>query len=160
VVNNNQEADIFVGSEVPRLTDSITEPGTIARRDSFEYTEIGTQLTIKPHINKEDKVVTSVQIEASERRPGEVLFGGEVFDKRNYNTELAVESGQTMVIGGILTEDESEVIHKVPLLGDIPLLGALFKKTDTEVTTRELIAFITPTVLRERREDEEVTQEQ
>ena len=160
VVNNNQEADIFVGSEVPRLTDSITEPGTIARRDSFEYTEIGTQLTIKPHINKEDKVVTSVQIEASERRPGEVLFGGEVYDKRKYNTELAVDSGQTMVIGGILTEDESEVVHKVPLLGDIPLLGGLFRKTDTEVTTRELIAFITPTVLRQRTDDESVTKDQ
>lgn len=158
VVNNNQSAEIFVGSDVPFIKQSISEPGTTARSDTYDYKEVGTKLVIKPHVNKRDKVVTSVEITASQRRPGEVVFGAEVMDRRYYKTELAVESGQTVVAGGILRQDELEIVHRVPILGYIPVLNLLFSKRDKVVTTEELIAFITPTVLRERAADEEVTQ--
>ncbi len=160
VVNNNQQAEIFVGSDVPFITESMTEPGTTARRDTFEYKEVGTKLVIKPHINKKDLVVTSVEITSSQRRTGEVLFGAEILDRRFYITELAVETGQTMVCGGILRQEESDVVHRVPLLGHVPVLNLLFKKRDKVLITQELIALVTPTVLRERADDDEATRRQ
>jgi type II secretory pathway component GspD/PulD (secretin) len=65
-----------------------------------------------------------------------------------------------MSIGGILQQEESETIHRVPILGRIPVLGLLFSKKDKTITTTELIAFITPTVLRTRAEDDEVTRQE
>ncbi len=160
VVNNNTEATIFVGQEIPFINESQSEPGTTARNDSFEYREVGTKLVIKPHINDSDKVVTSIQLTASKVREGETLFGGAILDTRNYDTELAVDSGQTVVIGGIMRQEEAEIINRVPILGHIPVLKWLFSKKDKVVTTTELIAFITPTVLRDRTDDDETTQKQ
>jgi len=157
VVNNNKEATIFVGSQIPRLTESQREPGTTARNDSYEYVDVGTTLKIKPHINKNKLVVTSVSLESSQMRAGETLFGGAIFDSRKYDTEVAVEDGQTLVIGGILRQQESEVIHRVPILGHIPILKLLFSKKDTDRETTELIAFITPSVLTTRAEADAAT---
>jgi general secretion pathway protein D len=157
VVNNNREATIFIGAQVPFIEKSLIEPGTTARSDSFSYKEVGTKLVIRPHINEKKKVVTTVALTDSQIREGQVLFGGFILDSRSYNTELAVENGQTVVIGGILRQDESEIVNRVPVLGHIPLIGLLFRKKDTLRTTTELIAFITPTVLRTREEDDAAT---
>jgi len=160
VVNDNKEARIFVGSEVPFITTSIQEPGTTAEKVSFDYKKIGTELVITPRINRSNKVVTTVQISASQIREGETLFGGVITDTREYSTEVAVESGQTLVIGGIMRHEEGEVINRVPILGRIPVLKLLFSKKDKTLTTTELIAFITPTVLRKRADDDAVTSQQ
>jgi general secretion pathway protein D len=157
VVSNNEEARLFVGTEIPFISKSTTEPGTIARSDSFEYKDVGLKLNIKPHINREGQVVTSVVLESSQIREGETLFGAALVDTRQYETHLAVDSGQTIVIGGILTTEQSEIVHRVPILGHIPILSLLFSKRDKVLNTRELIAFITPTVLRTRAEDDAAT---
>ncbi|MFO8008129.1 MAG: secretin N-terminal domain-containing protein, partial [Candidatus Brocadiia bacterium] len=156
-VNNNREATVFVGAEVPFITETQREPGTTARNDAFEYREVGTKLVITPHINKEDNVVTEIQVESSQIRPGEVLFGGFILDTRTFESELAVEDGQTIVIGGIFRQNESETVNRVPILGHIPLVGLLFSKKDTILTTTELIAFITPHVMRTAAAANEVT---
>jgi len=160
VVNNNKEAEIFVGAQVPFIKESQRDPGTSARFDTYEYRDAGTKLRIKPHINKLSKIVSVVHIESSQIRPGEVLFGGFVLDTRTYDTEVAVENGQTMVIGGILRQDDSESVHRVPILGHIPVLSLLFSKKVKSVTTTELIAFITPTVLITREDADEATEKQ
>ena len=158
VVNNNEEASLFVGSEIPFIDKSTIEPGTTARSDSFSYRKVGTELTIKPHINRNRQVVTSVTLKSSQIREGQVLFGAALLDTRSYVTQLALESEQTLVIGGILSTEESEIVHRVPILGHIPILKLLFSKRDKVVTTRELIAFITPTVLTTREEEDAATE--
>ncbi len=156
-VNNNKEAKTFVGSQVPFITSSQTPTGTVATEASFEYRPVGITLKTRPHTNRNDKVVTAVEITSGQFREGEALFGGFVLGERTYQTELAVESGQAMIIGGILQQEESESIHRVPTLGHIPVLGLLFSKTGKTITTTELIAFIIPTVLRTRADDDAAT---
>ncbi|MCK4283467.1 MAG: hypothetical protein KAX44_04050, partial [Candidatus Brocadiae bacterium] len=83
-----------------------------------------------------------------------------ILDTRSYDSQIAVEGGQTIVIGGILRQEETEIIHRVPILGHIPVLSLLFSKKDRGLTTTELIAFITPTVLTTREDDDRVTREE
>ena len=158
VMNNNQTANIFVGSRIPFITKSQSTPeGTL--NQSFEYKDAGTTLKITPNINTVDKVVMKVELESSQIRPGEVLFGGFIIDSRQFNTELAVESGETIVIGGIRRESDSEAVRRVPVLGHIPIVNLAFRKKDTKREATELIAFITPSVLRGGDSDREVTRE-
>ncbi len=158
VMNNNQTANIFVGSRIPFITNSqLTPQGTL--NQSFEYLDVGITLEITPNINQVGKVVMTVNLESSQIRPGEVLFGGFITDSRQFNTELAVESGETIVIGGIRRESEADSIRGFPVLGRIPILNLAFRKRDQKYETTELIAFITPTVLRDLDADLEATQD-
>ena len=155
-MENNEEAEMFVGAEIPFIEKSqITPEGT--RADSFTYKAAGTTLRITPNINQKGKVVMSIFLEASQRREGEVILGGAILDTRRFNTTLAVEDGQTIVMGGIMREQEVEGIRGVPILKDIPLIRLMFSKKDTRQETTELVAFITPTVLWTRAEDEATT---
>ena len=157
-MNNNEEGKIFVGSRIPFITNSQTSAeGSLTQ--SFEYRDAGTTLTITPNINEFDRVEMKVKLESSQIRPGEVLFGGFILDTREFDTELAVETGDTIVVGGIMRESESEAVRRVPILGYIPVVNLVFKKRDTKRETTELIAFITPTVLRSTEADAAVTRE-
>ncbi|MBN2309838.1 MAG: hypothetical protein JXR94_12755 [Candidatus Hydrogenedentes bacterium] len=158
VMNNNEAGNIFVGSEVPFITNSLnTSEGGV--NQSFEYRDAGTRLTITPNINERDKVVMNVNLVSSQVRPGEVLFGGYILDTRTFETELALKSGDTIVIGGIMREEESKIIRGFPILSRIPLVNLVFRKKDTKRETTELIAFITPTVLRDAESDAVATRE-
>ncbi|MBN2490881.1 MAG: hypothetical protein JXQ29_08535 [Planctomycetes bacterium] len=147
-VADNERGKLFVGSRIPFISRSLTttEGG---QNVSFEYRDVGITLEVTPHINQRGEVALKVRVESSQIRPGETLFGGAIIDTRNYRTELTVMHGQTLVLGGIIQQKESEVVRKVPLLGDIPVLGWwLFRKRDTEVQDVELMVFLRPTVTR------------
>jgi type II secretory pathway component GspD/PulD (secretin) len=88
-----------------------------------------------------------VNLELSSIVPGETLFGGFVVDRRETTTQLIVKDKQTIVISGILRSEDSDVEYKVPLLGDIPLLGYLFKSKERTKKNTELLVFITPVVV-------------
>jgi len=79
--------------------------------------------------------------------PGETLFGGFILDRRQTKSRITVKNGQTIVLSGILTQQESTIRRRIPLLGDIPIIGELFTSRDNETTNSELFAFITPTVV-------------
>jgi general secretion pathway protein D len=149
---NNHESKLFVGGEIPFITSSPISPGG-ARTDSFDCKNAGTTLNLTPHINNEGNVVMTVNIEASQVRPGETLFDGFILDTRTFDTEVAVDSGQTLVLGGILRQNDYETVRRVPVLGQIPIIDGLFKKTDKGTETVELIAFITPIVLMTAEDD-------
>ncbi len=150
--NNNQQATIFVGSEIPFITESQPTPdGSL--RQSFDYRNAGTTLEFTPNINQLDTIVMNINLESSQIRPGETLFGGAILDTRRFNTNLAVK------IGGIIRHSESDAIRRVPILGHIPILNLAFRKKDKKRETTELMAFITPTVLRSPAEDRAATQE-
>jgi type II secretory pathway component GspD/PulD (secretin) len=90
----------------------------------------------------------NVRVESSQRVEGELLFGGAILRTRNYRTLMSVKDGETLLLGGIIQREDSEVERKVPFLGDIPLLGWLFKKKDKVSRDVELMVFLRPTVTR------------
>ncbi len=143
---DNEEANFFDGQDVPFITNttinSLGQP-----TDSFEYREVGVALNVRPHITMQRDVDMEINLELSSIVPGETLFGGFIFDRRETTTKVSVRNGQTIVLSGILRDEESEITRKVPFLGDIPLLGELFTSRDKETTRTELLAFITPTVV-------------
>lgn len=143
---DNQEAEFFDGQDIPFITDSQTnEQGGVVQ--SFDYRAVGIQLRVRPRITVNRDVDLRVNLELSSIQPQQTLFGGFIIDRRETTTQLIVRNGQTIVISGILRSETSDIKRKVPLLGDIPLLGALFTSIDKEVTRTELVAFITPVVV-------------
>jgi type II secretion system protein D len=144
-VADNERGKLFVGSRVPFISNSIiTDVG--AKSDSFRYVDVGIILEVTPHINTKNDVALKIRVESSQIRPGETLFGGAILDTRNYRTDLLVRSGQTLVLGGIIQREESEIERKVPFLGRIPILGWLFKKRDRVNRDVELMVFLRPVV--------------
>jgi type II secretion system protein D len=144
-VRNNQEGKIFVGKNIPRLTrDQTTPEGSFNR--TFSNEDIGVTLVITPHINNKGKVVLKVQLK-TDQMTGEMRFNSDVLQKREYNTEIALDGGETMVLGGIKLTTQQDMVRKVPLLGDIPFLNSIFKSTEKVDETTDLYAFITPEII-------------
>jgi type II secretion system protein D len=146
-VSDNELGKLFVGAQVPFIFNSInTDVG--GRNDSFQYKDVGIILEVTPHINNAEDVALKIHAESSNIRSGETLFGGAIVDTRNFHTDLLVKSGETIVLGGIIQQEEADTIRKVPLLGDIPLLGYLFKKRDKITRNVELMVFLKPRITR------------
>ena len=144
--SDNQEAEFFDGQDIPFITES--QPNTQGNLvQSFDYKAVGIQLRARPRITVKHDVDLRVNVQLSSIVPGQTLFGGAIVDRRETTTQLIVHNGQTVVISGILRKEDSDIIRKVPILGDIPLLGLLFRSTDKTKTNTELLVFITPLVV-------------
>lgn len=144
--SDNQEATFFDGQDIPFVTDSQTNAqGNLVQ--SFDYRAVGIQLRARPRITVQGDVDLRVNLELSSIVQGQTLFGGFIVDRRETTTQLIVQNRQTVVISGILREEDTNIIRKVPLLGDIPLLGEIFKSRDTVRSNTELLVFITPIVV-------------
>jgi type II secretion system protein D len=144
--SDNQETEFFDGQDIPFVTDSQTnQQGNLVQ--SFDYRAVGIQLRARPRITVQGDVDLKVNLELSSIVPGQTLFGGFVVDRRETTTQLIVKNRQTVVISGILRAETSDIVRKVPILGDIPLLGLLFKSTEKAVRNTELLVFITPIVV-------------
>jgi len=151
--SDNQEAVFFDGQDVPIVTDTqLTETGTF--NTTREYRAVGIRLSARPRITADGNVDLRVNLELSSIEPGQALDDFVVIDRRETTSQLIVRNDQTVVISGILRSEESDVTRKVPLLGDIPLIGSLFTSVDDRTINTELVAFITPTVVEN---DEEVS---
>lgn len=143
---DNQEAEFFDGQDIPFITDSqVNSQGNVTQ--SFDYRAVGIQLRVRPRITVNRDVDLRVNLELSSIQPQQTVLGGFIVDRRETTTQLIVRNGQTIVISGILRSEISDIKRKVPLLGDIPLLGALFTSIDKQETRTELVAFITPIVV-------------
>jgi general secretion pathway protein D len=144
--SDNQEAEFFAGQDIPFITDSqTTDQGNVVQ--SFDYRAVGIQLRVRPRITINKDVDLRVNLELSSIQPEQTLFGGFIVDRRETTTQLIIKDGQTVVISGILRSEESDIKRKIPLLGDIPLIGLLFQSTEKTLTNTELVAFITPLVV-------------
>ncbi len=152
---DNEEATFFDGQDIPFITQS--QPNTQGNLvQSFDYRAVGINLRARPRITPERDVDLKVDLELSSIEPNQTLFGGFIVDRRQTTTQLIVRDGQTIVISGIMRTQDSDVKRKVPLLGDIPLLGELFKSTEKTKTNTELVAFITPLVVENRADSDSV----
>lgn len=156
--SDNQEAEFFDGQDIPFVTESQTnQQGNLVQ--SFDYRAVGIQLRIRPRITVNKDVDLRVNLELSSIQPQQTLFGGFIVDRRETTTQLIVKDGQTIVISGILRTEDSDIRRKVPLLGDIPLIGLLFQSMDKVKRQSELVAFITPRVVENTEKLDEVNRE-
>lgn len=146
---DNQEAHFFDGQDVPViLSDQTSRDSGDTFNRSFDFRSVGTRLHIRPHITQEGDVDMEVNLELSRIVSGTSVFGNFIFDRRETTTHVTVQDGQTVVISGIVRQEDFQDVRKFPVLGDIPLLGPLFRSTDKGIRNREVIAFITPHIVR------------
>ncbi|HPO93948.1 MAG TPA: secretin N-terminal domain-containing protein, partial [Phycisphaerales bacterium] len=144
--SDNQEAEFFSGQDIPFIDESqTTDNGTL--NQTFDYRAVGISLRARPRITINKDVDLRINLELSSIQPNQTLFGGFIVDRRETTTHLIVRDGQTVVVSGILRSEDSDIKRKVPLLGDIPLLGAIFTSTEKTKTRTELVAFVTPIVI-------------
>lgn len=152
LTRNNQMATITVAEEVP--IPSGTSQGTATTQTNFTYREdIGIVLQVTPSVNP-DGLVNMTVVPSITTRTGETVqisedLFPEVFATRSASTRVAVLDGQTIVIGGLIEDQIKDTVKKVPLLGDVPIAGALFKRTIRSKTKTELLIFLTPFVAKE-----------
>ncbi len=151
VTLDNMEAEFNVGQEVPVLISTQTTT-TDKVYNSISRQSIGVMLKVKPQINKGDSVLLEIRQEVSSIADSSTVNThnlGSVFNKRVVNNAVLVKSGETVVVGGLLDKKSSTIVNKVPFLGDLPLIGWLFRQTKEKVEKSNLILFIKPTILRE-----------
>ncbi|MFT3790120.1 MAG: type II secretion system secretin GspD [Rudaea sp.] len=163
VVLNNQQASITVGDQIPITTTSIlygttTTTGTSSTVGSTSYVSTGTTLQITPRVNPGGLVYMDVAQEIT--TPGATTAGtNPPISQRDLTTQIAVQSGQTVLLGGLIREDNSKSDTGVPLLSSVPVLGNLFKTQDNTRTRTEIIVLITPRVIYNAEDAQTITQE-
>ena len=151
LTRNNNPATIIVGQEVPFIRNTRISDSGVTTND-IEYEDIGIILNVTPHISKDDIVEMEVIPEIS-TITGETIQISDTVDapviaKRSAETRVVVKSGQTVVIGGMMEDNVTETIQSVPILGDLPFIGALFRRTIKGKSKTELLIFLTPHVVR------------
>ena len=144
---DNEEASMIVGQEVPIITGSQTGSNNDNPFQTIERQEVGVKLKVTPQINDGSAVQLLIEQEVSS------VSGATAVDisvnKRAITTTVMADDGGMVVLGGLIDEDVQESVSKVPILGDIPILGHLFKSTNTTKRKRNLIVFIRPTIIRD-----------
>jgi type II secretion system protein D len=156
--SDNQEAEFFDGQDIPFITDTqSTDQGNLI--NSFDYRAVGISLRVRPRITPKRDVDLKINLELSSIQPQQTLFGGFIVDRRESTTQLIVRDGQTVVLSGIMRSEDSDVKRKVPILGDIPVLGLAFQSTEKVKTNTELVAFITPIVVENPDEADSVNEQ-
>ncbi|MYF50646.1 MAG: type II secretion system protein GspD [Gammaproteobacteria bacterium] len=145
---DNQEASILVGSNVPFITGSESQdngnPFTTVQRE-----DIGIELRVRPQVNNDEWVTLTIQQSVESISTSAVAASDIITNKREIDTRVMVRSGSTLVLGGLVRDEAAETRRKIPVLGDIPLLGAAFRSTDTSVNKRNLMVFIRPLIIRD-----------
>jgi len=164
---DNNEAQIVVGQEVPFVTGSYTSTGSSGGSnpgDPFQTIErenVGITLKVTPHVNEGSQITLDIMQEVS-GLVGTTVDSNTpiVTNERKIETSVITGDGETIILGGLMSDEVQESVSKVPLLGDIPLLGRLFKSSSTDVVKKNLMVFIRPTVIRDPETAQNVSEEQ
>ncbi|MBQ4844763.1 type II secretion system secretin GspD [Pseudoalteromonas sp. MMG005] len=152
---DNEEASMIVGQEVPIITGSTSGDNNSNPFQTVDRQEVGIKLKVTPQINDGSAVQLTIEQEVSS------VSGATAVDisvnKRAINTTVIADDGGMVILGGLIDEDVQESVSKVPLLGDIPFIGHLFKSTNTKKSKRNLLVFIRPTIVRDSRSMNELS---
>ena len=144
---DNQEASFIVGDEVPIITGSTSSSNNDNPFQTVERKEVGVKLKVVPQINEGSSVKLTIEQEVSGVNGN---TGVDIsFSTRRLTTTVMADSGQIVVLGGLINEEVQESIQKVPILGDIPFIGHLFKSSSSKKTKKNLMIFIKPTIIRD-----------
>ncbi|MAK81363.1 MAG: type II secretion system protein GspD [Phenylobacterium sp.] len=145
---DNQEASILVGQEIPITTGEVLGDSNSNPFRTIQRQNIGIQLDVKPQINAGGAITLFLRQEVSSiSGPVSEASGELILDKRAIETTVAVDDGAIVVLGGLLDRNERTTVERTPLLGDIPVLGNLFKATSQQSAQRNLMVFIRPTII-------------
>jgi general secretion pathway protein D len=157
VVMNNQMAHIQVGDEVPINQTSVSTIGTDNTYNQVQYLNTGVILNVQPRVNPGGLVYLNIQQQVSTPNYASGSNGNPTVSQREIGTQVAVQSGQTVLLGGLIQQDEGTDDTGIPGLNRIPILGRLFGSTARHRNRTELIVLITPRVIRNSSEAREIT---
>jgi type IV pilus assembly protein PilQ len=141
VTADQVEAYIEDGQEIPY------ESATSSGATQITFKKATLRLAVKPQITPDDNVIMDLKVNKDSR--GTETIRGPAIDTKQIQTQVLVENGGTVAIGGIYIQEEKESVNRVPLFSDLPIVGALFKNTSSTDNKRELLIFITPRILKE-----------
>jgi type IV pilus assembly protein PilQ len=141
ITSNQNEASIEQGTEIPYTTASSSGATTV----EFKKAVLG--LKVKPHITPDDRIIMDLTV--SKDSVGQVFQNVPSVDTRSVETQVLVDNGETVVLGGIYEQTRTDEADKVPLLGDLPLVGVLFRQTRHVNDNSELLIFVTPKILKD-----------
>ena len=150
---DNQQAEIVVGQNVPFITGQYASTGSGETPSSpfqtIKRQDIGVRLQIKPQINQGDAISLEILQEISSLAPSTVSAADIVTNKRSIQTTVIANDGDLIILGGLIDDNLQETSEKVPLLGDLPILGAAFRYKKSTMVKRNLMVFIRPTIVRD-----------
>ena len=142
---DNEEATFFSGGTIPFIAGTTSGGSQIVPTNTYEQLNVGVTLRVKPKITPEEDVDMTVNLIISQEGPQ--ILNNTSTNETNTTTHMIVQNGNTILLSGYLYQKDSDIVRKLPLLGDIPLLGGLFRHKETEKTNKELLIFITPQVV-------------
>ncbi len=150
VVMDNEEASLLVGQEIPITTGESLGTNNLTPFRTTAREEIGIKLEVKPQINESDSVALFIRQEVSSIAGSQLPNSTDLItNKREIETTVLADNGEILVLGGLISEDIQESVSKVPLLGDLPIIGTLFRSSAKSIEERNLMIFLRPTILRD-----------
>ena len=161
VTLDNEEAELIVGQNLPFVTGSFTGTGSTDPANPFQTVErqdVGLTLKVTPQVNEGDTIKLEIEQETSSVIPGSETLGIAT-RKRSIRTSVLVDDGGILILGGLIQEEVTDTESKVPLLGDIPLIGFLFRSQHTTKSKANLMVFLRPSILRDHKDAAFVTNE-
>ena len=159
VTLDNHEAEILVGQNIPLITGSSTGSASSTENpfQTIERHDIGVSLKVTPRVNTDNSLTLTVNQTVENIAPATSVASDIVTNKREITTTVLIEDEEVLVLGGLIRDDLTQRVSKVPLLGDLPLVGGLFRSTSDENSKRNLMVFIHPRILHRREDNVEVT---
>jgi general secretion pathway protein D len=147
VVRDGVEANISVGNDIPTQGATTTNPNTDSQTITVVYRKTGVNLSVTPTINAQGLVVLQISQNISNQAKSGGLPNSPAIYERTIQTEVIAQSGQTILLGGLISDNRTETETKVPFFGDLPLIGGLFRSDSKDGTKTELVILITPKVI-------------
>lgn len=149
VVRDGVEASINVGTEIPVITGQTIDANDSQSlaRTNIEYRQTGVELSVTPTVNARGVITLDINQKISNEVEGTTVSGSPSIFERELKTEVIAEDGQMVILGGLISENRSEGENKVPVLGDLPLVGELFKSNNQTADKTELVVLVTPKII-------------
>ncbi|MBW3624970.1 MAG: hypothetical protein KY468_16350 [Armatimonadetes bacterium] len=155
---NNRPAQINISQQIPYIESTIVNP-TGTTQNAINYLDVGIILDVTPRITGNGLVTIEVSQDANDFQ-GFTNFNAPIVSRRTTDTTVVVQDGQTVIIGGLIRDSTTKTTNKVPILGDIPLIGGLFRSKENVRQKTELMVFLTPHVVRTADEISDLTERQ
>jgi general secretion pathway protein D len=150
-VLNNKQAKFHIGDRIPVQTSTIQSTATAAVTSTFEYKDVGIKLNIEPTVHLNNTVTMKMGLEVSTLGDAIDFGNGQKqykFGTRNTDTVINLRDGESVIIGGLIKDEDRKTVVKIPLLGDIPILGKLFSSSDDGTIKTDILMSITPNIVR------------
>lgn len=156
--SNNTKAEIKVGQRLPYITNqTVNALGNVV--SSYNFEDVAVTLTVTPRITSNGQVTMDV-VQSADDLAGFTDYNAPIINNRKATTTVSVTDGETVVLGGIIRHTSNITDKKVPLLGDIPLLGNLFRSTSKSTGQTELMVFLTPHIVRSNEDAQQIREQQ